>query len=72
VNRYGIEYVLYTLEWEMICTREHEAKRDHWYLWDLRGGRLHGATVRLSANTGVCEDMKGGEYEAEREHWYLL
>jgi hypothetical protein len=27
--------------------------------------------VRLSANTGICEHLRGGECEAEREHWYL-
>jgi hypothetical protein len=27
--------------------------------------------VRLSANTGICVDLKGGEHEAEREHLHL-
>jgi hypothetical protein len=27
--------------------------------------------MRLSANTGICEYLRGGEDEAEREHWYL-
>jgi hypothetical protein len=28
--------------------------------------------MRLSANTCICEYMRGGEYEAERENLYLL
>ena len=27
--------------------------------------------MRLSANTGICDDLRGEEYEPEREHWYL-
>ena len=27
--------------------------------------------MRLSSNTGICRDLRGGECEAEREHWYL-
>jgi hypothetical protein len=27
--------------------------------------------MSLSANTGICEYLRGGEDEAEREHWYL-
>jgi hypothetical protein len=27
--------------------------------------------MRLSANTGICEYLKGGEDEPERERWHL-
>ena len=27
--------------------------------------------MSLSANTGICDDLRTGEYEPEREHWYL-
>jgi hypothetical protein len=27
--------------------------------------------MRLSANAGICDDLRQVEYEAEREHWYL-
>jgi hypothetical protein len=27
--------------------------------------------MSLSTNTGICDDLSGGEYEPEREHWYL-
>jgi hypothetical protein len=29
------------------------------------------SAMRLSANTGICECLRGGDDEVEREHLYL-